>query len=222
MVFVSSATVCRFGRYVATESSRAPRRHIPYVTCKERAETLIRSCDAIEYVVIRPGNVFGPRDNLFFSPVCRALEKGYMGYISGGRALTCPSYVENLADAIVLAGTVLRAAGKTYAITDGMRVTWREFIEAVAAQLGTRSPSISIPRIIAEPASVLMTTVYSALGIRAAPLLTRYRVLNASTDYCFDILPARQELGYSPRVDFRESIRRSVEWYLSEKERGKR
>lgn len=222
IVFVSSATVYGFGRYGGAESSKTAMRYFPYVVCKERAEALIRSHTSVEYVVIRPGNIFGPRDRLFFSPICRALEKGYMGYISGGKALTCPSYVENVADAIVLAGTVPGAAGKTYAVTDGLKITWREFIEAIAGQLGTKSPSISIPQIIAEPVSVLMTTLYGGLGIRVSPPLTRYRVLNASTDYFPDILPARRELGYSPRVDFRESIRRSVQWYLSSKGRSPR
>lgn len=222
IVFVSSATVCGFGRYGAGETSRAPRRHIPYVACKERAETLIRSCSAIECVVIRPGNVFGPRDRLFFSPICRALEKGYMGYISGGKALTCPSYVENVADAIVLAGTVSAAAGKTYEITDGLKITWREFIEAVAKELSVRPPWISIPRFAAEPTSLLAMLVYGAVGARTAPFLTRYRILNASTDYSFDILPARRELGYLPKVDFTESIRRSVQWYLGTRERRPR
>jgi nucleoside-diphosphate-sugar epimerase len=50
------------------------------------------------------------------------------------------TYVENLADALVLAGTHQAAVGSTYNVCDGENVTWRRFMDDMAALAGMPPP----------------------------------------------------------------------------------
>ena len=48
----------------------------------------------------------------------QALVKGQLPLVDGGKAVINTAYCENLVEGLVLAGTVPRAAGKTYVIAD--------------------------------------------------------------------------------------------------------
>ncbi|MFQ5844633.1 MAG: NAD-dependent epimerase/dehydratase family protein, partial [Planctomycetota bacterium] len=213
-VHVSSAAVHGFSGYRGrVESDPTPPSPFPYVETKRRAERLVLGETGPEVVVLRPGNVYGPRDRVTSVHLLAALRSGWMGLLDGGRHLTCPTYIENLVDAMLLAATSPRAAGRVYLVTDGLEVTWREWMAELAAALGVRGPRFSLPAGPARCLAAVLEVLYLAAGSSVPLPLTRYRVANASRDYHFAVDRARDELGWEPRVGLREGCCRTVEWF---------
>jgi nucleoside-diphosphate-sugar epimerase len=123
------------------------------------------------------------------------------------------TYVENLADGLILAGTVGDVAGEVYVITDGVKLTWRAYFEKLTVALDVPPPRISVSPVLAYAAASMLESVYRLFHIRRRPPLTRYLVTHLSRDFHFSIAKARRELGYEPCVGVDEAIRRTAEWY---------
>jgi sterol-4alpha-carboxylate 3-dehydrogenase (decarboxylating) len=51
---------------------------------------------------------------------------------------------------------------------------------------------------------------------KGEPAITRYRVKVPAQDFYFSSEKARKILGYRPKVDFAEAVKRTIEWYKSE------
>jgi nucleoside-diphosphate-sugar epimerase len=199
-----------------TEEDVPPLKNFHYASTKKDAEDWLRNFTAetnLPITIVQPANVFGPYDRTFFIKFAEAIEKKMMTYINGGKAWTCPTYIENLADALWLAATKDEAIGETFIISDGLEINWKQFIEKICQELQVSKPRLSINFYIAYRMAILMEGIYKLLRIKTAPAITRYRICNAGRDYHFSIEKAREVLGYSPQVNIDEAIRRTVEWY---------
>jgi nucleoside-diphosphate-sugar epimerase len=53
-----------------------------------------------------------------------------------------------------------------------------------------------------------LEVVYSVLGLRTEPRLTRFVVDELCTAHWFDLSAARRDLGYEPSVSIEEGLRR--------------
>jgi len=218
-VFISSAAVHGFrGFRDATEDSPKTATIFPYSITKREAEDLVNRYHrerGLPTLIIRPGNVFGPRDRVTFAKMAELIEKGQMVYISRGRPLTCPTYVENLIDAILLAVDRKDTVGETFIITDGLEITWKEYMDKIAEKLGVRRPLFSVPYPVAYSAAAVCEAILKLFRSKKPPIITRYRIANVGKDYHFTIKKARAKLGYQPRVSLDEGMERTVEWYKS-------
>jgi nucleoside-diphosphate-sugar epimerase len=190
---------------------------LPYGRSKIAAEDHVRRAHAegrLEGVVVRPGMVpFGPRDRLTFPPLARALARGVVPLVGGGRARFTTAYVENLADGLLLSGTHPAAAGATFLLTDGQPVSWREYFAAIAAALECAPPRLRLPAALVKPAAALVEAAWDHLPLPGEPPLTRYRARLLTRDLVFRSDRARRVLGYEPTVGLAEGLRRTVAWY---------
>jgi len=220
-VLVSSLAVHDYcGHYGADEDTVADCPvHLPYGRSKILAERHVREfhdSGSIEGVVVRPGIFpFGPNDTTSFSRLAAALERGLFAYVEGGRARLCTAYVENLCQGLELVGRRPAASGRTYIIGDDVDLSWRELMELFCRELGVRPPRLSIPYPAAHAAAASTEAVWSKLGLRSEPPLTRYRARLMRGDLYFVSTRARRELGYAPSVPLEEAVRRTVSWYRS-------
>jgi nucleoside-diphosphate-sugar epimerase len=188
----------------------------PYARSKRDAESLVmdyHNRGLIQTVIVRPGDVYGPGDRVTLLKMAPLLEKGIMGYIHGGQALGAFTYVENLADGLILAGVKPKAAGQAYLITDGIKLTWKDYLDKLTETLGVRRPWYSIHSHLAYGIAVVLESIYGVFRIPSRPLLTRYVVAHMAGDFHFRIDKAKRELGYRPRVDIDGMIRETAEWY---------
>ena len=215
-VYVSSLSVHGFGPH--RNSTEAGPYYPPthsYQATKRRAEGIVlsRMSKDFEVCVIRPGNVYGPRDTTMIFPIFDALRKGIMGTVGGGRALTPPVFIDDLLDALIAAGTLPEAAGETVNITGEEDITWREFIEAAAGALGENPPRIDLPTWIAAPLARVFNVLWTAAGAKKAPPITPYRVKQLSNDFHFDMSKARRLLKYQPKISCEAGLEKAAESY---------
>lgn len=216
-VYISTTASCGFSGFRNLEETNPLADTIfAYCETKKIAEKWLfelAQASLMEIVAIRPGNVFGPNDHTFIEKYADALITGKGGYIGGGKSWTAPVYVENLVDGIVLACFKSEAACEAFFITDGLDIDWKTFTEKLCLELGIKPPKVSIPFWVGYFLAYLMEMIYKSFNIKTEPLLTRYRISNGGRDYHFSIKKAREVLGYHPRVNLDESIKRTVRWY---------
>jgi nucleoside-diphosphate-sugar epimerase len=217
LVYVSSAAVHSFidTQDMDEQSPQLPT-PFPYCQSKREAEALVlayHSRGEIAVTIVRPGDVYGPGDRVALLRLSKLLENGLMAYVGRGEKLAAFTYVENLADGLILAGTVDQAVGQIYIITDGAKLTWRAYFEKLTSALNVPRPRICIDPAPAYAAASVLEFVYRLFRIRRRPSITRYLVTHLSSDFHFGIDKARRELGYEPQVGIDEAIERTANWY---------
>jgi len=216
-VYVSSVAVHSFiGAENMNESSPQLPTPFPYCQTKRETEKLVMDYHhrgKIIVTIVRPGDVFGPGDRTSLLKMRKMLESGTMAYIDGGETLGAFTYVENLAEGLILAGIKKEADGEVYVITDGIKLTWREYFEKLTEALDLPKPRISVNSTLAYRVASLLEFFYRLFNIKSRPPITRYLIDHLRKDFHFTIGKARRELGYEPKVGIDEAIQRTADWY---------
>jgi len=216
-VHVSSTEVYGYPDYPATEEAPYRRRSWPYCETKIEAEKQAWAFAerGLPLTVVRPATVYGPRSATLVEMV-GLLQTGQMMLIGSGRRNAGLMYVDNLSDALWLAGRPDLGLGRAYNLTDGLDVTWGQLTNALAALLGKSPVRRSAPRTPAYAAGWLLEGWARLRRQSARPLLTRMAVEFTGTDQSFPADRARRELGWSPRVGFDEGMQRVRAWLQAE------
>ena len=214
-VHVSSLGVYEARDHFGTDETTPPAAESldAYTRSKVEAEQL-----ALKYVaerhlplsIVRPGFIYGERDRTVLPKLLNALRAGrFMYFGSGEQALNC-IYVKNLVAAIFLAAEVPGAVGEVFNVTDGRRVTKRQFVGTVAELAGLRAPRRKLPLWLAWTLAVLMERRARRLRSTEPPLVNkaRYKFLGLNLD--FSVEKARRVLGYSPTYTTEEGLKAAM------------
>ena len=164
--------------------------------------------------VIRPTNVIGP-GSVWVRDAVDTLRKPFFPLIDGGRWSASLLYVENLVDALFLAGTKEEARGQTYHVMDDYDVTWSQYFSDIAELIGkpiTRTTFLSIPFGVAWQLAGLLGGVTSTLGWKTS--LTRHSVAMMGRNNDLDTSKARRELGWKTRVSYDEAKEHIRDWMV--------
>ncbi len=195
-----------------------------YAHTKLAAEAEVRRVEsehALDAVILRPATVYGPGSKEMVREIARAIRRGNMFLVGGGRAIAGLCYVENLIDAVTLALRHDAARGQAFNTTDGLDVTWRDFAAGLADGLGCSQVRWSMPYWLAEGVGFGLEHGYRALrtttGLKTRPLLSRQAVHVMGTDQSFSNRKARELLGWEPRVDYAGGLQATIAWLHAER-----
>jgi nucleoside-diphosphate-sugar epimerase len=222
VVHVSSITV--HGNDVrGTADEDAPMRGEPnpYSRTKVAGERLLQELIRVEHApvtIVRPGWIYGPGDQASFGRLARRIAQGQMAVIGRGDNQLPLVYIGDVARGVLLAGKAECADGGTYLLVNDERVSQREFLAAIAAELGVPEPARHLPYRVALAAGTVAETGWGLARRREPPPLMRYGMQLLGGDNRFVIERARRELGFEPSVGFAEGVRRAVDWYLGRSE----
>ncbi len=190
----------------------------PYSLSKLHAETMVMShCREIgqNYVVIRPGNVYGDYDMTSSYDIYRLLSKEKMAVVDKGRHKSCFVYAGNLVLGIYQASVTPAAYNEDYNLTDGFGETLAEYLTWGAKALGVRPKFISMPGSVSRLTAMTVEGIYHLLRIKTMPLITLFSVEQNCRDYHFSIEKARQRFGYNPAISLEEGTKRTAAWFLT-------
>jgi nucleoside-diphosphate-sugar epimerase len=179
-----------------TPRTRAPM--IPYVATKVEMEERLEGTDA---VVLRFPRIYGERDGMILPEMLKLMRAGQMVLIDGGESLQSFVHVSDAARACLLAAEK-GAAGRTYHVTGGDRVTNRRILELVADAAGLPRVTRKVPRWLA----LGIAGVCEALRLPIRSRFSRFRVKYVGCHHHYSIERARSELGYEPRVKIEEGL----------------
>jgi len=194
----------------------------PYPDTKIEAERWLwhfHSEYGLPVSVIYPCWVYGPGGQAFFPSLAQAIDDGFM--LFWHRNMRLPwAYIDNLADAIVLAGTHPDAIGNGYLVHDGDGgPTLQEVCARIAAICGKRPPTLHIPYGVALGAASVAQRVWRALRLRGAPLLLTNDVKSFGSQWHISSAKLRRELGWTPRVSITDGMNAALEYLRAQRHR---
>jgi UDP-glucose 4-epimerase len=168
----------------------------PYAVAKLASEQYMISfyrCYGLETVAMRYFNIFGPRQDpsspysgvlaKFITQMLRGEQPTIFGDGEQSRDFT---YIDNAVEANLLACTApaVQAAGQMFNVATGRRITLNETFKLLQSLTSYSGP----PKYAPERGGDIKHSLA-------------------------DISKAEAALGYKPKVDFEEGLRRTVEWY---------
>ncbi len=165
----------------------------------------------LEITAIYPSWIFGPGDRHLMPELVRGLRDNKLVHFDLGAAPIELTYSENLADAIVLAGTTPGCAGGRFIVGDSYGLTVGQLFDRVAEQIGVLPPNRSIP----FPAALTVAALSELAGLAGIgtgsgrPMLTRYAVRSVAGGMQYDLARIRS-IGYTPRVGLEEALTRAI------------
>ena len=187
-----------------------------YQDTKLEAEQLAREygrANGLDVVVARPIGIYGPGDTRFLR-MFRGLARGRFPMIGSGRAFYHLTFIDDLVEGFRLCGTVQAAMGRTYILAGPRYTTLEELVRMVASELKVKPPRVHLPVWPFWTAGLLCELI--CVPLRIEPPIYRRRVDFYTKSRAFDTRRAQTELGFAPKVDLDEGIRRTAEWYRSE------
>jgi nucleoside-diphosphate-sugar epimerase len=196
VVFSSSASVYGSSRQMPTPESSPPDPVSPYGVAKLAAErycvSFSRVYESFETVVLRYFNVFGPRQSpfsqyaaavpLFITRIAAGEEITVFGDGEQSRDFT---YVGNVVDATIRAGTAEGASGEIFNVAAGAPASVNHVAETIGSILGKPVRRRQLPP-------------------RAGDL----------RDSWADLVKSRQTLGYAPEIALADGLRRTIEFLV--------
>lgn len=165
-------------------------------------------------VICRPPYIYGPRDRQFFPRLFEPLRDGKFKFIGSGNRPITLVYVRNLVRSLMLAAQADLAPGEVFLITDGESVTRRELVEMVCRETGWKMPRMCVPIPVVKIALPFVERLAKARGRQ--PIINRFKLKFMATPMTFDISKARRVLGYEPLESARESLQKTIRWYLEQ------
>jgi nucleoside-diphosphate-sugar epimerase len=180
-----------------------------YAFAKHRQERLawrIAAETGLPLVVIRPGSVFGPGQELLGSRIGLRLPGLFLHL--GGRCPVPLTFVENCAEALALAGTAPAAPGRALCIVDDDLPESRALLARYRREV---EPVRTVP--IPYPALRILARANQWYSRRTAghlpPVWTPYKVASLWRPQRYSNRLAREVLGWTPRVSMSEALDRT-------------
>ncbi|HTU93865.1 MAG TPA: NAD-dependent epimerase/dehydratase family protein [Gemmataceae bacterium] len=161
---------------------------------------------AVDVTVLRPGLIYGPRDRRNLPQMIRALRGGRFAYIRSRGNVMPIVYVGDMVQAMRLAARTPAARGRAYHITDGSSTPIGEFIDCLAGLLDCPPPRKVIPFIVPYLACVLFESLAALRLYRGRAPISRTSLNYLGYSRAIDVTRARRELGYEPRISFRDGL----------------
>ncbi len=213
LIYVSSPSVVFDGtdQINATEAVPYPARFASvYSLTKKLGEDAVNAArDKMETIIVRPKAIFGPGDRALLPRLIVAARRGRLPQIGDGKNLVDLTYVENVAQALVLALESPTAIGRTYTITNDEHPALWELIRATLRHLKLTTQLRQVPLGVALTAATAMEAIAAVTG--REPMLTRYSALILARTQTYDITAAKRDLGYCPHIPFSEGIARTLD-----------
>lgn len=192
LIHTSSSEVYGTALQVPIDETHPLQGQSPYSASKIGADKLVESyyrSFGVRAVTIRPFNTYGPSQSaraVIPTIITQALTKQtvYLGNLDALRDFT---YVDDTVDAFIKAGQTDGIDGETFNLGSGSEISIRDLAAHIFDLIGT-TPEVEVD------------------DERIRPALSEVQRLLA------DNSKARQVLAWSPQVDLREGLSRTIQW----------
>jgi nucleoside-diphosphate-sugar epimerase len=183
-----------------------------YCRSKIAAEELARAYGP-RLTVVRPSWIYGPRDRNSLPRLMAAFRAGRVTLIGSGANLLNIVYAADVADGAVRAANHPDAGGRAYNLCSEGELTQREFLDALTEALGRPPVRRRVPLWLAYAGGLASELIGRAIRLKRAPYITRYAVGLVGRPTLFSTARAKEQLGWRPRIDPREGLRRTLGWW---------
>ena len=190
-----------------------------YGKSKMLGEQLVRAADGdgFETVVIRPPWFYGPgqppRQALLLHDDPRTARRRSSARGDNRRSM---AYVDNICQGLLLCERVEKARGQVYWIADRRPYPMTEILDTIERvlerdfQVKVAHERMRLPG-FASGVAWLVDGVLQSMGLYQQKI---HVLSEMNKTIACSIAKAERELGYDPKVDLEEGMRRSIRWML--------
>lgn len=209
-VYTSSQLVCGVGHVPVREDEYLP--STIYGESKVETEKLVRAAGGggVSWCLARPTTVWGPHMSDHYRSLLRHIEKGSYFHSGRGALYKSYSYAGNIAWQYVrlLEADDTAVHGKVFYLADYEPLSLRDYVNALARELGVRQP-ITMPLPVARLLA-LIGDGFGAIGLRFP--YNSFRLNNIRTEYIFDMSQTEAVCGPLP-FRFDDGVKATVAWH---------
>ena len=184
-----------------------------YERTKVSAERLVREfaekCQ-LPAVVLRPADVYGPRDQRLLK-LFQGVSRGRFPLFGSGEGRRHMVYVDDVVSAFFKACERDEALGQGLIVAGPRACTLRELLDEVTRATGSKRYGLRLP--LAPMLGIAAVVEDACAALKVDPPIYRRRMDFFHSDSEFDTSRARQVLDWEPKVDLREGIRHTLEDY---------
>ncbi|RLA64523.1 MAG: hypothetical protein DRQ88_10770 [Epsilonproteobacteria bacterium] len=200
------------------ESTPYPKKFIAhYGKTKALAEQLILKAHGkagVATVALRPHLIFGEGDPHLIPRMLEKAKRNKLFQVGDGQNLVDVIYVENAADAHILAMERLNLyspiGGKAYFLGQEKPIPLWDFINKILSGVGREPVKKKISFRFAYSLGHLFERFYQLCSIyKKEPPITRFVALQLSKSHYFDHTNSKRDLGYHPRINLNDAIKRT-------------
>lgn len=220
LVYTSSPSVVFNGRDMEGVDESVPYAEsfpAAYPQTKAIAEKAVLDAndERLATVALRPHLIWGPGDNHLVPRIIARARAGQLRQVGDGTNRVDTIYVDNAADAHLLAADRLfpgsPIAGKAYFISQGEPVLLWDMVNRILAAANLPPVRKRIGASTAYAAGTVLEWLARLTFRRSEPRMTRFVAKELATSHWFDISAARRDLDYHPRISTEEGLRRLAE-----------
>lgn len=186
-----------------------------YCFGKLKQEELVREYGAtrkLPYVLLRPGAVFGPGKKALSGRV-GINTFGFFIHLGGANQLPL-TYVDNCAEAVVLAGLKPGVDGEIFNVVDDDLLTSNEFLAAYKSKV--KFFSVPVPFFVANALCGLWENFSKRRQGQLPPVFNRRRAAAEWKGNRFTNQKLHDRLGWKPRVNMRDALAAFLAQYDSQ------
>ena len=188
-----------------------PQRRDPYAFSKIVQEQVCWTARAewnLPLVVVRPGIIYGPGRDFLSARV--GLKVGPLMVRLGGSQRLPYTFVDNCAEAVMLAGTQEGIEGESFNIVDDELPTGRELIRE-RRNHGARLPTVPVPLWAVQPMARFYTAYANYSEGQLPSILTPYRAHAQWNTLRYPNTKAKTRLNWTCRISLAEGLRRTLD-----------
>lgn len=183
-----------------------------YGRSKQQAEQELAHIPDLNYIILRPTGVYGPREKDYFLMAKSIIQR--VDFSVGYKPQTITFiYVRDLVEAAYLALSH-GESGRAYFLTDGHNYSSRDFSDLLQKELNIRGVlHIKAPIWFLKLVCFINGGLASLFGKTTTLNMDKFNILKQRNWQC-DIRPAEQELGYRPQYPLERGVKETVNWYI--------
>jgi len=184
-----------------------------YGRSKLLAEQQLKTVENLNYTILRPTAVYGPRDTgifIFFKQVVKGLEP----YIGKGQQKLSFIYVKDVAKASIKA--LHGGNQQTYNLSDGNFYSKYELGDLTKEILGITTFKFHLPVNFVKIIAAISEKVSSLRNKAAVVNIEKIDELMAVNWYC-DNESAKSDLGFYPVYNLKTGLAETLTWYKANK-----
>ena len=98
--------------------------------------------EGLPVVILQPTIVYGPYAKSWTLGPINEIKDNRVFLVDNGQGIANPVYIDNLIDAVFLSLTKKQAIGKTFIISNGKGITWKNFYSAYQKMISSEQPAL--------------------------------------------------------------------------------
>jgi dihydroflavonol-4-reductase len=182
-----------------------------YGHSKLEGENAVRAAVGLDWTIVRPPIVFGPRERDVFG-YFRIARRGVLPVVGFSDRYYSLIYVDDLVDGLVRAAASRAAVGQVYFLAGPEVVSWVELGQSIASALGVAGRPLRLPELVAAAAGRIADLYALARG--RPEIFSSQKVIEmlAPAWVCSPDKAAR-DFGWRASTPLPDALATTARWY---------